>query len=92
VLLAAMPTSQVPSRVISPDPVPVMAFAVMFLPMQYCFLFALLFIVPKHTFFFRHPIYSFRHFFKVFATPPYIFATPPYVFATPPYIFVGSLL
>jgi hypothetical protein len=42
-------------------------------------------------FFFRHPIYSFRHFFQVFATP-HIFATPHYFFATPPYIFVGSLL
>jgi hypothetical protein len=42
--------------------------------------------------FFRHPIYSFRHFFQVFATPPSIIATPPYIFATPSYIFVGSLL
>jgi hypothetical protein len=30
--------------------------------------------------FFRHPNYSFRHFFQVFATPPYMFATPPYIF------------
>jgi hypothetical protein len=30
--------------------------------------------------FLRHLIYSFRHFFQVFATPPYIFATPAYIF------------
>jgi hypothetical protein len=39
-------------------------------------------VAHNEFYFFCHPIYSFHHFFQVFATPPYIFATPPYIFAT----------